>query len=63
MDCSPLAPLSMGFPRQEYQSGLPFPPPGALPDPRIEQVSSLLQMDSLPLSHLESRGLNEETVS
>ena len=28
--------LSMGFPRQEYWSGLPFPPPGDLPDPRIE---------------------------
>ena len=30
------APLSMGFPRQEYWSGLPFPPPGDLPDPEIE---------------------------
>ena len=30
------APLSMGFPRQEYWSGLPFPPPGDLPDPGIE---------------------------
>ena len=30
------APLSMGFPRQEYWSGLPFPPPGELPDPGIE---------------------------
>ena len=29
------APLSMGFPRQEYWSGLPFPPPGDLPDPGI----------------------------
>ena len=33
------APLSMGFPRQEYWSGLPSPPPGDLPDPRIETVS------------------------
>ena len=33
------APLSMGFSRQEYQSGLPFPPPGDLPDPRIEPES------------------------
>ena len=32
------APLSMGFPRQEHWSGLPFPPPGDLPDPRIEPV-------------------------
>ena len=33
------APLSMGFLRQEYWSGLPFPSPGALPDPGIEPVS------------------------
>ena len=33
------APLSMGFPRQEYWSGLPFPSPGALPDPGIEPTS------------------------
>jgi len=30
------APLSMGFPRQEYWSGLPFPSPGDLSDPEIE---------------------------
>ena len=30
------APLSMGFSRQEYQSGLPCPPPGKLPNPGIE---------------------------
>ena len=30
------APLSMGFPRQEYWAGLPFPPPGDLTDPGIE---------------------------
>ena len=33
------APLSMGFPRQEYWSGLSFPPPGDLPDPGIEPTS------------------------
>ena len=33
------APLSMGFSRQEYWSGLPCPPSGALPDPGIETVS------------------------
>ena len=33
------APLSMGFSRQEYWSGLPFPPPGDLPTPGIEPVS------------------------
>ena len=36
------APLSMGFPRQEYWSGLPFPSPGHLPDPRIKPVSPAL---------------------
>ena len=45
------APLSMGFPRQKYWSGLPFPPPGHLPDPRIEPTSPALQVNSLPLSH------------
>ena len=35
-DCSPQAPLSMGLSRQEYWSGLPFPPPGDLLDPGIE---------------------------
>ena len=33
------APLSMGFPRQEYWSGLPFPPPGNFPDPGIKPTS------------------------
>ena len=33
------APLSMGFPRQEYWSGLPFPSPGDLPNPGIEPTS------------------------
>ena len=33
------APLSMGFPRQEYWNGLPFSPPGDLPDPGIEPDS------------------------
>ena len=33
------APLSMGFPKQEYWSGLPFPPPGDLPDPGIKPAS------------------------
>ena len=33
------APLSMGFSRQEYWSGLPFPPPGDLPDPGIKPAS------------------------
>ena len=33
------APLSMGFPRQEYWSGFPFPSPGDLPDPGTEPTS------------------------
>ena len=33
------ASLSMGFPRQEYWSGLPCPPPGDFPDPGIELTS------------------------
>ena len=41
------APLSMGFPRQEYRSGLPFPPPEDFPDPGIEPRSHALQTDSL----------------
>ena len=36
------APLSMGFPRQEYWSGLPFPSPGHLPDPGIKLASPAL---------------------
>ena len=40
--------LSMGFSRQEYWSGLPFPPPGSLPDPGIKHMSAALQVDSLP---------------
>ena len=41
---------SMGFPRQEYWSGLPFPPPEDVPDPGIEPMSPAspeLQVDSL----------------
>ena len=51
------SPLSMGFPRQEYWNGLPFPPPGDLPDPGIEPASAVApawQANSLPLSHLGS---------
>ena len=48
------APVSMGFSRQEYWNGLPCTPPGDLPDPGIEPTSSVLQADSLPLSHQES---------
>ena len=52
------APLTMGFSRQRYWSGLPCPPAGDLPDPGIEPVSPeslALQADSLPLSHWGSQ--------
>ena len=48
--CDPMdhqAPPSMGFSRQEYWSGLPFPSPGDLPDPGIKPRSPALQADSL----------------
>ena len=45
------APLCMGFSRQEYWSGLPFPSPGDLPVAGMEPKSPALQADSLPLSH------------
>ena len=38
VDCSPSDSLSMGFSRQEYWSGLPFPAPGDLPHPGIKPV-------------------------
>ena len=41
------APPSMGFSRQEYWSGLPFPSPGDLPDPGIEPRSPTLQSEAL----------------
>ena len=44
------APLSMGFSRQKYWSGLPFPSPRYLPDPGIEPRSPALQADSLSSS-------------
>ena len=42
------APLSMGFSRQEYWSGLPFPSLENLPNPGIKPGSPALQADSLP---------------
>ena len=51
------APLSMGFPRQEYWSGLPFLFPGYLPDPGIQPASPALKSDSLPGSNQGSPNL------
>ena len=51
--CNPMdsslhqAPPSMGFSRQKYWSGLPFPSPGDLPDPGIKPTSPALQADAL----------------
>ena len=50
--CTPQAPLSMGFSRQEYLSGVPLPSPGDLPHPGIEPASLMYpdwQAGSLPL--------------
>ena len=48
------APLSMGFSRQEYRSGLSCPPPGNLPDPEMELLLALMSPaltgNSLPLA-------------
>ena len=55
------APLSMGFSRQEYWSGLSCPPPGDLPDPGTEPASPAWQADSLPLSHWGSFEQGEQT--
>ena len=53
------APLSMGFSRQEYWSGLPFLFPGYLLNPGIKPASPALQVDSLPLNHM---GIPYETL-
>ena len=45
---APQAPVSIGFSRQEYWRGLPFPSPGDLTDPGTKPRSPALQADSLP---------------
>ena len=55
----------MGFFRQEYWSGLPFPPPGDLPNLDIEPASpasTTLQSDSLLLSHRVIKLLGEDKI-
>ena len=51
IDYSLPAPRSLGFPRQEYWSGSPCPPPGDLPDPEIEPGSPLLRQILYHLGH------------
>ena len=53
MDCSPPG-FSMGFPKQEYWSGLPFPPPGDLPNPGIKPACPALAGRFSTLSRQES---------
>ena len=48
-------PLSMGFSRQDYWSGLPFPSPRDLPNPGIEPGSPELQADALPFEPPEKK--------
>ena len=50
-------PLSMGFPRQEYWSGLPFPSPGDLPNPGIKLGLPCCGQTLYPLSHHDFRRL------
>ena len=60
------APLSTGFSRQEHWSGLPFPPPGDLPDAGIEPTSlssPALAGGSLLLGHLGSPPGNREGLT
>ena len=54
--CNPMdqASQSMGFSRQEYWSGVPFPSLGDLPGPRIKPRSPALQADALPSEPLEA---------
>ena len=56
------SPLSMGFPKQEYWSGLPFPSSGDLPHPGIKPKSLAWQADSLSLSHWEAQGKPENSL-
>ena len=53
-----LAALSVGFSRQEYWSGLPFPSPGDLPNPGMEAGSPALQADALPSEPLGKPSLS-----
>ena len=48
--------------QQEYWSGLPFPPPGNIPDPGIEPASPALQADSLPTEPWGSPSLEAQMV-
>ena len=52
--------LPIEFSRQEYWNGLPYPPPGDLPDPEIEPMSPVLHTDSFNTEPLGSPSLLRE---
>ena len=55
--------LSMGFPRQEYWSELPFPSPGALPDPGFESVSLIVLSPVLAGGYFSTSASYDPTLS
>ena len=57
------APLSVGFSRQEYWSGLPFPAPGIFPTQGLNPRLLHWQADSLPVGHLGSPHLTKRDVN
>ena len=57
------ASLSMDFPRQEYWSGLPYPSPGDLPDPRIKPRSPALARGFLTCIVVLPRNSNSQEAS
>ena len=64
MDCTACqALLSMGFSRQGYWSGLPFPSPRDLPNPGIKPGSSALQVDALPSELLGKADVKVDVIS
>ena len=54
--------LAVGFPRQAYWRGLPFPSPGHIPDPGIKPGSPALQADSLPSEPLGKPLTNLDSI-
>ena len=66
MDCNigpHQAPLSIGFPKQEYWSRLPFPPPGDTPDPEIEPGLLHCRQIFLPSEPLRKKGRLSEMIA
>ena len=59
---APQAPPSVGFPRQEYWSGVPFPSPGDLPNPGIEPGSPAFQEILYHLRHQSEQLLKNNAI-